>query len=157
MPRLFCGSWTTTLHPGGAKDVFLLSKTPLSILYADRWGFIHKGHSKFSIFTESGISQHHRWRGKSGLTFNKPKIKWSLNMPIEFSAVLVRCMCKGTSWSSALLLLRHALTTSKHSLSITWILGKNLRLHIIVWNLAILLSYLSAAFVLSGSVRIALE
>ena len=38
-----------------------------------------------------GTSRHHRCIGKEGSRLERPAIRWSLKVPMECSALLVRC------------------------------------------------------------------
>ena len=99
VPRFFGGSWNTTLHPGGAIGVLLLSNTPLSISYADSLGFMRDGCMRFSVVTDKDIRQHQRCIRNDGCTVASPDMKWSLETPIAFSAAFVRFRLDGTSYS----------------------------------------------------------
>ena len=56
------------------------------------------GRRRLSVVVVRVIKRHHKYMGKDGSTLEIPAIKWSLNVPMAFSILLVRCMCGGTSW-----------------------------------------------------------
>ena len=52
-----------------------------------------------------------------------PKIKWSLNVLVYFTASFFWCIFSGTSWSSSLFMHKHCLTIVGNSLSMMLIFG----------------------------------
>ena len=67
-------------------------------------GLMKEGRKRLRMVVASGRSQHQIWRGGRGGTVANPAMKWSLNVPINFSASLVRCMFSEMIWSLSLLL-----------------------------------------------------
>ena len=53
---------------------------------------------RFKVVVARGRRRHQRCIGKLGLTLQRPEMKWSLKVEIDFSDALVRCTCGGTSW-----------------------------------------------------------
>ena len=70
-------------------------------------------------------SRSHEWRGKFSSVSANPAMKWSLKVPIAFSAAFALRACGGTSWNLMLSLLRRSLSSIDASLSMMRYFGRH--------------------------------
>ena len=78
----------TTLHPGGASEVFPKLNTPHSWLYADRFGLIMEGRTMFSVITSCLINLYHWLDGYYGSNQCSMETKLFLNFWMALSKKL---------------------------------------------------------------------
>ena len=102
------------------------------------------------------MRRHHRCKGKSGSQLHSMATKWSLKVPMAFSAALFRCRFGGTSCHSTWFVRKNCFMTSGHSLSKICIFGCKPLAWRYLWIVVIARSRSCAALVLNGSAMMAL-